>query len=96
MLTYKCYHITEVNSNGISILRQIRVEVRDMGVPPKSSFTVVEIAVQRNLNKPTFDNTQYTHKIQETQQLGEGLLSVTAKDTDRWVSISMYTISSAR
>ena len=61
---------------------QLRVTVRDLGVPPKSSMVDVQVNVLRNQFSPEFTEEVYEVNIKETVPYGTGVLNVTATDRD--------------
>lgn len=63
------------------------MQVSDGGSPPRSETRVVTVGVERNLNEPVFEPTSYAVKILETWDLGETVATVTARDSDIWVSV---------
>ncbi len=54
----------------------------DGGTPQRTDSTVVEVRVDRNVNKPVFDPQTYTARVLETLPLGSVVATVTARDAD--------------
>ena len=73
-----------VATNGFCI--QIRIVASDGGTPSRTDTTVASVSVNRNLNKPRFEPSQYQTRILETLTIGEIVTTVSAKDNDRRVS----------
>ena len=61
---------------------QLRIEARDGGSPARSATALVGINVQRNLYSPEFTQLFYNITIDETQQLGQNILQISAIDQD--------------
>lgn len=61
---------------------QLRIEARDGGSPSRSATALVQITVLRNLFTPEFTQLFYNITIDETQQLGQNLLQISARDDD--------------
>ena len=61
---------------------QLRLQARDGGNPARSTTTLVEISVNRNLFNPEFTQTSYETTIDEIQALGETVVQMTGRDVD--------------
>jgi hypothetical protein len=57
--------------------------VKDNGIPPMSSITIVEVPVDRNLNAPKFATTADSSNIFEIQSTGTVFKTVVAADPDK-------------
>ena len=62
------------------------MRAKDGGSPPRTDTTVVQVDVDRNLNKPQFDPQTYAARVLETLPLGSVVATVVAKDSDLRVS----------
>ena len=71
------------------MLFQIRVVASDGGTPPLTAMTLVQVYVNRNLNAPRFENSNYEKEILETQPLGLPFVEVDAMDDDSKVGRSL-------
>ncbi len=61
----------------------LNVTVFDMGIPPKSSYTILDVVVlDVNDHAPKFDKPSYTVTISESTLLNTNILQVTAHDED--------------
>ena len=67
---------------------QIRVVASDGGNPALTDVTLVYVNVTRNLFAPSFNPTQYSVAIPESQSLGTPIRTVTATDQDATVNIA--------
>ncbi|KAK7482291.1 hypothetical protein BaRGS_00026419 [Batillaria attramentaria] len=72
---------TSVQNSGKDFYR-LRLLVEDSGLPTLTGTAVVEITINRNLNPPSFNPTTYPVTIDEDQQLGLTIGTVTATDPD--------------
>ena len=72
---------------------QVRVLASDGGTPSLTDVTVVYLNITRNLFAPSFNPTQYSQIIPESQALGAEILRVQAFDQDTAVSISSLSFS---
>lgn len=75
---------------GVNVVEMI-VSGRDNGIPNRSTNinARVTINIYRNENDPFFVNTPYIRTIPETTQIGNTVLTVTARDNDDLVSYSL-------
>lgn len=60
----------------------MRVIATDQGIPPKSASVDVHVNVLRNVYAPTFSQTQYSSRVDETITYGTTILRLRATDED--------------
>uniref|UniRef100_A0A8W8I309 Cadherin domain-containing protein n=1 Tax=Magallana gigas TaxID=29159 RepID=A0A8W8I309_MAGGI len=65
---------------------QGRIVAEDGGSPPRSATATAIINIPRNLNAPVFNPKNYSVTIDETHQVGQYVITVTASDVDRVIS----------
>lgn len=58
------------------------IKAVDNGIPIKEDEATILINVQRNLNKPKFEENLYTATIEETEDVGYEVTQVLASDVD--------------
>jgi hypothetical protein len=63
-------------------LIQIRVVSQDSGNPPRSATAIVYVTVLRNFFAPTWQQSNYQERLQETQAPGVPFTTVQATDRD--------------
>lgn len=59
-----------------------RVIAYDNGTPSLSANTVVNIIINRNLNRPVFQNSPYQVRIPENQIVGSVAVNLVVRDND--------------
>ncbi|XP_052689553.1 protocadherin Fat 4-like [Crassostrea angulata] len=64
-------------------LYQGRIVAEDGGSPPRSATATAIINILRNINSPVFNPKNYSITIDETHQVGQNVITVTASDADR-------------
>uniref|UniRef100_K1QE50 Protocadherin Fat 1 n=1 Tax=Magallana gigas TaxID=29159 RepID=K1QE50_MAGGI len=64
-------------------LYQGRIVAEDGGSPPRSATATAIINILRNINSPVFNPKNYSVTIDETHQVGQNVITVTASDADR-------------
>ena len=75
---------------------QLRVEVADTAYPTETATTTVDIQVVRNEFVPIFSASPYRTVINETTEVGVGILQVSATDQDGVSSASLAPLASTR
>ena len=73
---------------------QLRVEVADTAYPTETATTTVDIQVVRNEFVPIFSASPYRTVINETTEVGVGILQVSASDQDGVSSASLAPLAS--
>ena len=70
---------------------QLRVTAYDDADPNRVATADVTIVVQRNANAPKFEPSEYRKSVEESETLGEPIVTVTASDADKVVKSSYRT-----
>ena len=81
-------HWPLVNAVNISFT-QLRIEVHDQGLPQKNDHTTVHINVQRNINRPLFEQNVVNISLPENRPRDSLVATVKATDQD---DVSQLTI----
>ena len=63
---------------------------RDGGTPALQDVILVHVSVNRNMQRPRFEQGDYRHEIMETHAFGLPFLRVTATDVDTKVSSQLH------
>ena len=75
---------------------QIRVLAQDGGTPRLSSTATVYVGVERNQNRPFYGQQNYTVTVNEIQDLGVSILTLSAFDQDIQVIFNPIALRKAK
>ena len=79
------YFEFSLSTSHIQFLLKVRVLAEDQGTPPLSDTTVVTVKVDRNLNAPQTERSEWVVSVLETQALGVTIVQVQGSDQDQRV-----------
>ena len=69
------------------ILKQVRVQAQDNGIPSRRGYALVYVYVTRNFNAPVWVGVSYQTTVGETQSLDTVFFTVTVNDADNQVCV---------